>query len=305
MVMSSVKEDPLFNIKKEDAVKFYHFIYAFIMDMKEKSGGKVKFRYKAAVTEPGWAAAEILFLAMYGYTKKTKFAKKSQYLKWRSAPKSLETRVIHLLGKEGKRYILEKEAELRHIKTEANVPQDTHVDSISYRLRTDSDEVQLRMQKYMEDFDLHSAVDIDVLKNLVQTQILIETAHQRLAKGEGTTMDLKSLATQLKDYALLLGLSKKDRIDFGAERKKGSIAELATVYEQTIQEYPELEHEFFVEELNMLLDKHERLTQDGEREISSKSFRIISGGYTIEEALSITGRKRKNAKPPKGRSSNS
>lgn len=299
-----IKEAPIFDVTKEDVLKFYSFVYSFIIDLRDKTEGRVKYKHRAAIKEPGWAASEIVYLALYGYTKKTKFAKKSQYLKWKSAPRSFEKRVMHLLGREGERYIRQQEEALLNIRKEANATDTQPVNSLSYELRTDSNEVQVRMQKYIEDFDLHSAVDIDVLKNLVQTQILIETAHKRLAKGEGTSFDLKSLATQLKDYALLLGLSKKDRIDFGAERKKGSIAELATIYEETLQEYPEIEHDFFVEELNMLLDKHERLTEDGEREVTSKSFKVISGGYTIEEALAITGRKRKHAKKIKGRSSN-
>jgi len=304
MTQLKVKEAPLYNVKKEDVIKFYHFVYAFILDLKRRKGDRVTHRHRAAVKEPGWAAAEIIYLALYGYTKKTKFSKKTQYLKWKSAPKSFEKRVIYLLGTEGIKYVKEKEKELLNIREERGVQGIAPVSTISYELRTGDEEVQIRMQRYIEDFDLHSAVDIDVLKNLVQTQILIESAHKNLSKGEGTSFDLKSLASQLKDYALLLGLSKKDRLDFGAERKKGSIAELATVYEQTLQEYPEIKHDFLMDELNMLLDKHERLNEDGEREIASKSFRIISGGFTIEEALSMTGRKRKNAKSSKNRSSN-
>lgn len=295
----NIKEAPLYNVTIEDIHKYYNFTYAFILDLKKRKGSNVSNRHRIAVREPGWAAAEIMYLALYGYTKKTKFAKSSQYLKWKTAPKSLERRVIVLLGPDAVKFIKRQEAEITVARTQKKAAPDTPVNTISYELRTDDTEIQNRMQRYIEDFDLHSAIDRDILKNLIQTQLLIETAHKKIAMGEHNSFDLKSLSLQLKDYTLLLGLSKKDRIDFGAERKKGSIAELATVYEETLREYPELEQEFLHEELVMLLDKHERLTEDGERELSIKSFRIISGGYSIEEALSITGRKRKHAKKPK------
>jgi len=299
-----LKEAPLFDVTQEEVIKFYHFVYAFVLDLKRRKGTNVTHRHRSAVNEPGWAAAEILYLALYGYTKKTKFAKKSQYLKWKNAPYTLEKRIMSLLGIEGKKFVKEKEEELLNIKKELKIEGPATVNTLSYNLRTDDQEIQIRMQRYIEDFDLHSAVDIDILKNLVQTQVLIETAHKKLSEGKPTNFDLKSLATQLKDYAILLGLSKKDRLDFGTERKKGSIAELAGTYEQTLQEYASIEQEFLIEELNMLLDKHERLNDDGERELSLKAFRTISGGYTLEEALSMTNRKRKNAKRQKSRPSN-
>jgi hypothetical protein len=296
-----VKESPLFEVKKEEIIKYYNFIYAYILDLKRRKGSNVSNRHKAAVREPGWASSEILYLALYGYTKKTKFSKGTQYLSWKTIPKTFEKRVLSLLGPDVRKFIMLKENEILNVKDSAAPEGPVHVNTLSYDLRTDSQEVLDRMQKYIEDYDLHSAVDIDILKNLVQTQILIESAHKKLTKGEHTAFDLKDLSVQLKNYTTLLGLSKKDRLDLGAERKRGSIGELATIYEETLKEYPELEQEFFLEELNMLLDKHERLTEDGERELSSKSFKIISGGYTLEEAFAITDRRRKNAKQPKNR----
>jgi hypothetical protein len=161
------------------------------------------------------------------------------------------------------------------------------------------------MQKYIDDFDLHSSIDQDVLKNLIQTQMMIEYAQGRMLLGQGTQYNLKELTDQLKSYTMLLGLSKKDRLEMGAERKKGSIAELASVYEETLKEYPQLEHDFLIEELEMLLDKYERPDHDGNREISAKTFRVVSGGYTLEEAREITGRKRKNVKNTKSSTPNS
>ena len=295
------KEKPLFDVKTNDILKMYDFLYSFFLFLRHKKGDKVTRRHKAAVDEPGWASAEILYMSLYGVKKKTKYSKQTKYLTWKNAPKSLQARIMNLLGPEGKSYLIETDRSQPRPKREPGVTQETpqvdqHVNHMSYTLRTDDIEIQTRMQKYIEDFDLHSAVDIDILRNLVQTQLLIELAHKALSEGKHTTQDLKSLSQQLKDYALLLGLSKKDRIDLGAERKKGSIAELASTYEETLREYPELEREFLIDELNMLLDKHERLDDDGESELALKAFRVISGGYTLEEARSITGRKRKNVK---------
>ena len=299
-----LKERPMFGAERSEIVQLYNLVYLFLMDFKKK-GRKITKRYKAAVREPGWAASEILYLALYGYTKRTKFAKRGQYIRWSRPPKSLRARVLFLIGKEGKEFASSLE---NTVPVESVIPEESGDDKAPYdsplvsgMFNTDSIEEQRRMQKYIEDFDLHSEVDLDLLRNFVRTQLLIEQAHKRMLMGKSTQLDIKSLADQLKNYTTLLGLSKKDRIDLGAERKKGSIAELAGVYEETLQEYPELESEFLIEELEMLLDKHERLDSDGNREISAMEFRVISGGYTLEEARELTGRKRTNAKRAKNR----
>jgi len=292
------KETPLFNVTKEEIIQLYNFIYAYLLDLKKRKGHRITRRHKAAVNEPSWACAEIIYLALYGYTKKTKFSKTNQYLRWPNPKPDFKKRVMHLLGPEAQYYVKQKEKELLGIRVERKIPPEEKaiVNTISYELKTTNMEIQSRMQKYIDDFDLHSSIDLDILRNLVQTQLLIEVAHKALAEGKHSSQDLKSLSLQLKEYASLLGLSKKDRVDFGSERKKGSIAELASTYEETLREYPTLEQEFLIDELNMLIDKHERLNDDGERELSIKAFRTISGGYTMEEARSMTGRKRKYVK---------
>lgn len=297
------KEIPLFNVNKAEVVKYYQFVYMFLLYMRKRP--TISKRIKNATTEPTWGAAEIIYLALYGYTKKTKFSKAGQYIRWNKAPKSLEKRVMVLLGVEGKKYLAEQERKAGDTRQEAGATPDHPVNALSYEFRTDDIEVQRRMQRYIDDFDLHSSIDQDMLKNLVKTQMMVEFAQARMLRGQGTTYNVKELTDQIKSYVLLLGLSKKDRVDLGAERKKGSIAELASVYEDTLKEYPNLEHDFLVEELEMLLDKYDRLDNDGEREISAKTFKVVSGGYTLEEARDITGRKRKNVKSSKSRTSNS
>lgn len=301
------KEDPLFDFTKEDVVKYYNLIYSFILELRKKPN--VATSYKAALKEPAWCASEILYLSIHGYSKKNKFSRSSQYLFWNKAPKALEKRIIALLGNDFKSYM---EGTFNSINTyvEDAIPvtrkgSSPAVNTISYTFRTDDKEVLRRMQNYIEDFDLHSSIDHDILKNLVKTQMLIEYAQDQALMGKSTMFNVKDLTDQLKNYTILLGLSKKDRVDLGAERKKGSIAELAMVYEETLQEYAELETEFLIEELEMLLIKYERTDTDGNREVSAKAFRVVSGGYTIEEAREITGRKRKNAKPFKDNSFNS
>jgi len=302
MKNNPTKEVPLYEATVEEIVKLYQLAYLYIMDLK-RTGNSSK-RQRNAVKEPAWGAAEILYMALYGYTKKTKFAKRGAYIRWNNAPNNFEKRVLALLGPDVKKFLKKQRGEIQEFKGDDST-QESGVDLISFSFKTDDAEVKRRMQQYIEDFDLHSPIDKDILKNLVITQMLIESAHKNMLKGHASALNVKELSAQLKDYTILLGLSKKDRIDLGSERKKGSIAELVTVYEQTLQEYPELEHDFLVEELEMLLDKYERLNYDGEREISAKTFRVISGGYTIEEAREITGRKRKNARPPQDYSPNS
>jgi hypothetical protein len=297
--MKVLKEAPLFNVKTNDILYYYDLIYSFFLELKRT--GKVSVRNKFAAKRPGWAASEILFLALYGYTKKNKFSTQSPYLKWHRPPKTLETRILSLLGNEFRKYFKIKKGELQPIKDDGkdkNIAKekDILVSARSYVFRTDDEEVQSRMQEYIEDFDLHSSIDKDVLKNLVKTQMLIEHSQNILLKGGQPNTDIKSLSEQLRNYTNILGLSKKDRADLGSERKKGSVGELALIYEQTLQEYPDLEQQFFHEELNMLLDKYERLTPDDKRELSAKAFRVISGGFTVEEARQITGRKRRYVK---------
>lgn len=269
----------------------------------EKSG-RVSIRNRPAAKSPAWAAAEIIYLALYGYSKKTKFAKAGVYLKWSRCPKNFESRIINMTGAQFRGYISKTNKEEKEIKNVAGVTKDTPVDSLSYHFRTDDEEVSKRMKEYIDDFDLHSSIDRDILKNLVKTQMMIEMAHDALLKGEHSVLDPKALSDQLRNYTTLLGLSKKERVDLGQERKKGTIAELTLLYESTLQEYPELEEDFLLEELNMLLDKYQRLNEDGDRELSAKAFHVISGGYTIEEALEMTSRKKKNIYGRKPRTPN-
>lgn len=291
----TIKEAPLLNVKTDEIRKFYDIIYAFFIDL-EKSG-RVSSRNRIAVKEPSWAASEIIYLALHGYTKKTKFSKVHSYIKWSRCPKSFYNRIVNLLGAQFRGYIKGILKDEKRIKEESQVIDDDYekqVKTISYTFKTDDQEVQRRMKEYIDDFDLHSSIDKDILKNLVKTQMLIESSQDTLLRGEHSNLDVKSLTEQLKNYTTILGLSKKDRVDLGSERKKGTVAELTLLYEQTLQEYPELEEEFLLEELNMLLDKYERMNEDGDRELSAKAFKVISGGYTLEEALEMTGRKRRN-----------
>jgi len=303
MKNQAAKEMLLYDVTKEEIVKYYQFVYMFILDMKKR--GNKNSRYRNAVNEPSWGAAEIVYLALYGYTKKAKFSKKGQYIRWNRPPKKFKTRVHALLGIEGKKFVENQGKELERKIEETGSDPSQAVNVLSYEFRTDNVEVLRRMQKYIDDFDLHSSIDQDILKNLVQTQMMIESAQARMLLGKGTAYNVKELTDQLKSYTMLLGLSKKDRIDLGAERKKGSIAELASVYEETLREYPSLEHDFLIEELEMLLDKYDRFDHDGNREISAKTFKSVSGGYTLEEARELTGRKRKNVRKPKSSSPNS
>jgi hypothetical protein len=293
--MSSVyKEAPLYNVTATEIKKYYNIVYVYLLELSRS--GKVSVKNKRATDNPAWAASEILYMALYGYTKKTKFSKAQRYIKWNRPPKSLDKRVLALMGKP---FRADQEKKIEKVKQIAPttaveaVSQEHFSDILTETFMTSDDEVIHRMQVYIEDFDLHSSVDKDQLKNLIKTQMLIESAHDRMLKGEPTNLDIKSLSDQVKTYTTMLGLSKKDRVNLGSERSKGSVAELTIVYENTLNEYAGLEEDFLLDELNMLLDKYERINNDGERELNVKAFRVISGGFTIEEALEMTGRKRK------------
>jgi hypothetical protein len=315
MLRITHKESPVFNVTKQEIVDTYSKVYMCILDMRGKNPNSSKPKMRLAFAEPGWAASEIIYMALYGYTKKSKFVKARSYIRWNNAPKTLYKRAVSLMGLSAKHFFDGNRGQkfsLEDLTFSGSKEIDNTVDKMvsgagqrKPNTAPDPAEIQRRMMTYIEDFDLHSSVDRDILSNLIKTQILIEQAHATLLNGGITTLDLKGLAEQQKNYTMLLGLSKKDRLSFGADRKKGSIAELSAIYEETLDEYPELEQEFLIEELNLLLDKFERQTPDGDREISVKTFRVVSGGFTIEEALEITGRKRRNASKPKEDSSNS
>ena len=217
------KESPLYTITTKEIQAWYNFVYMFVLDLRAR--GVTSVRYSIAIKSPGWAAAEIIFLAVYGYTKKMKFAKSSAYWRWTNAPKTLEGRVMMLLGKEGHafRSMLDSEGMKVEVdeETEFKIEQDkpfvpSTVASMDPTI-VDEAGIQRRMQKYIQDFDLHSAIDNDLLKNLVVTQILIETEQNMLLRGRTSGIDLPKLTAQVQIYTNLLGLSKKDRLDFGAE----------------------------------------------------------------------------------------
>lgn len=293
------KESPLYTVTTKEVQAWYNFVYMFVLDLRSR--GVKSVRYSAAMKAPGWAAAEIIFLALYGYTKKMKFAKSTAYWRWSNAPKTLEGRVMMLLGKEGQsfRSMLDSEGmkvevdEASEFKIE---PDKAFVPSSVAGMDpgiVDEAGINRRMQRYIQDFDLHSAIDNDLLKNLVVTQILIETEQNMLLRGRTSGIDLPKLTGQVQIYTNLLGLSKKDRLDFGAERKKGSIADLVSVYEDTKREYVDFEIECLREELEVLLNKHQRRTPDGDRELSDDEFRIVSGGFTVAEATEYLGKVKK------------
>jgi hypothetical protein len=223
------------------------------------------------------------------------------YRPWKEAPSTFEDRILKLLGSAFKTYVTTGVGEIVRAKSATSKAVDSILDDIEESRVTSRKErisettnqiygdadIGPRMQKYIEDFDLRSPIDDDMLRNLVITQILIERAHDSLLRGGTESADLKSLSEQVKNYVTLLGLSKKDRLDIGAERQKGSIAELSLVYEHTLETYPQIEKEFLIEELGMLVEKHDRITTENERELDACSFKIVSGGYSIEEAREL------------------
>lgn len=288
MLGKEKKETPIFSVTLHDIKKWNHVVYSFLMYMRRKHGKDISARYKAAVANPRWATEEILIMAMYGYTKKTKFSRKSTYLRWNRCPKTMENRILSMLGKPGRAFMEEynkkRENSVNTVEDVMDIP--TVQEQAGNLFQVDRAEVSSRMQAYIEDFDLHSSVDMDVLKNVVTTQVIIEMEHRKQLLGQPcmSPQDMKNLSLQLKDYISILGLSKKDRADLYAERQKGSIAELTLVYEKTQEKYVNMEREFLQEELELLLAKYNRRNDDGEREINAKEFQIFSGGFTVEEA---------------------
>jgi len=285
-----------------EILEFYNLIYTFFVRMRSNKSCPKKLR--SALDKPLWATEEVLYVALYGYTKRALFSKRGSYYKNLKLEPTLDGRVKKILGTlfvafyydmQAKKVIGEEiKEELEQQSQAAAASAQQVVNSISYDLRTTSIEEQERMQQYIDDFDLHSGIDLDILRNLVRTQILIERTHLDMLNGKSVNVDLKSLSDQLKNYTMLLGLSKKDRVDLGSERAKGSIAELSTVYEQTIREAPQLEYEFLLEELEMLLNKYDRRTIYGDRELTEKEFMVLSGGFTVQEARELLGSDKQN-----------
>ena len=299
------KEIPLYNVTTKEVQNMYNFVYMFVLDLRSRKGATTNPRYKSAIESPGWAAAEIIYMCLYGYTKKIKFSKRLTYYRWNNAPKSLEARAIVLLGKEGKEFknalenngiTIDSTSDDSKIPFSVDSPIITSTAALTAAGFPDDAAIQRRMQRYIEDFDLHSAIDMDLLKNLIVTQVLIEAEHSQLLMHRSTGIDLRQLTMQVDTYTKLLGLSKKDRLDYGAEKKKGTVAELVGVYEDTKRKYVEIEIEFLQVELEMLLHKYERRNPDGDREISESEFRIVSGGYSVEEAREYLGKKLKDVR---------
>lgn len=307
--VSKTKETPLYTITTSDIRKLYSFCYEFCENYSRIHEGKPTKITTMLIKNPSVGAAELLYLVLYGYSKKRKFSKTRTYLHWKSIPKTAEGRLKALIGSDNKaarRIIKETIAETGVDKVPIRFGSDTQQPTENTSTAFvpgffDEQSFNARMQRYTNDFDLHSAVDQDVLRNLVKTQILIEQEHDLRLSGKSMLNDaaLKSLSEQLKNYITILGLSKKERADSGLERQQGSVAELAQVYEETLQTYLDVEEEFFREELEMLLEKFERRTIDGDRELDAITFKIISGGVTVEKAREIVGVKRKYAKKPK------
>jgi hypothetical protein len=308
------KEQICVSITTKEIVSAYELVHDYLIRLKQ-SKTKHNWKTKAATDTPALSATEIVYCGLHGYTKKNKLSNARRYLRWATAPETLMERVELLVGKDFSLY-LEQDGKVFNATTEKALPHLTPIPkekkkSLSVSgvsdLGTDplilsDSELEIRMQRYVEDFDMYSVIDKDLLRNLIRTLFLIEVEQGKLIAGKPTSVslqDLKELGLQVKNYTTLLGLTKKDRDTLSAKRQKGSIAELAMLYEKTQEEYMELENDFLIEELNLLLNKYERLNLDGARELSAKSFRIISGGFTLDEARELTGRKRKKIAPRK------
>lgn len=295
-----VNDKILPNVKLSTIITVYNNLVLFFMDLKSRPLISPVMRIPSE--KPKWAAEELLFLVLYGFDKRSKFKKNNDFLIWNGCPMTFEGRLKKILGPkvygEYETYcsFIERQKGIKNPnKFVGNKPKtqilgsDVVVDNIAI----DEADIQGKMNVYIEDFDLHCSVDRDILRNYVITQMLIERAQLKLLRGGSTSLDVNKLTDQLKNYIGILGLSKKDRRDLDSERKKGSIAELTRIYEDTLETYPDLEEKFLFEELDMLLNKYNRVDMEGNREISITSFKIVSGGYSIEEARSFVEEYRK------------
>ena len=287
---------PLCNITYEEIYNTYTTLLAFFLEIKNigSSSGYAPKISKA----PKYFAEDFMYMALYGINKRDRFKKANTYSMWYKVPNNFQDRIRVLLGPglyslymdyvDGLNNVYKQEQE----RVVSHGASSSIIDSLpitksnksfgSYEI--DPSMIESRMQIYIDDFDLHSSVDKDILRNYVITQLLIEKTHENMLRGGAVKHDLKALTEQLRNYITILGLSKKDRIDLGSERKKGSIAELALIYEDTLANYSDTEEMFLYEELRMLLNKQKRRNADGDPEITRKTFQICSGGFSIEEA---------------------
>jgi len=160
----------------------------------------------------------------------------------------------------------------------------------------DLDEISRRKRMYIDEFGFSTRPDLGLLDRLVRIEIAVENYETSLITGEGSldskaADSIKKLTETMINIQKTLGITAEQRSKVKTQSKEGTVAELFQTYEDTKREKPDLDMKWMLEELDMLLRKHNRYNEKGDREISAPVFKRFSGGISVNEAYKLLGRK--------------
>lgn len=149
---------------------------------------------------------------------------------------------------------------------------------------------------YMKEFKFESQADLSLLDQLIWHEAIAKRYREEMVSGATgndsprSAQALKHVTDSIRNLQKDLGITALQR---GSEKNKnlaGTAVDFIARGRATMQEYPELEQKWLLEELTMLLDKYNRRKDDGTREISATAFYRVSGGISVHRAYKLLNR---------------
>lgn len=136
--------------------------------------------------------------------------------------------------------------------------------------------------------ELDNPIDRETVKQLAKLKVISDRVmNDAIETGilpKNSNLDT-ILINGMEKLSKMLGIDRASRNAAISRMGEGTIADLVAEYESFIQnQFSQLNLKWTMEELALLLMKHDRLDQDGVPEINDVVFRRLSGGITVDEA---------------------
>ena len=153
--------------------------------------------------------------------------------------------------------------------------------------------------EYIDEFGFDNRADIVLLDRLVRLETVVEFQEDSLLTGAAdlgskAPDNIKKLTDTIVSLQKALGITAEQRSKVKSKSKEGTVAELYRQYEDTKREWPELEQQYLLQELDMLLAKHNRIREDESRELTASEFKRLSRGISVRQAYNLLKRKNPN-----------
>lgn len=158
---------------------------------------------------------------------------------------------------------------------------------IDQSLISETDYYKIRKEQYLKDYNINSSSDMPILHEIIMSEIQLARYDDFLTSNpEKYTDELRTkIFENLCKAQKTLGISREQRIDFEGT-SNDTLADLVKEYEDIRTVVPEIEVLFFLEELEILLQKYDRGELRGTKELSDALFKQITS-IDVEQARKI------------------